>query len=113
MSFTGLRVRVAQPKQGLVRRALGVWPISARLFAAGVIGIGCTALVALLGTWHVLSMRTALADLEVLARATSLLEAADMCLLEPSRPSPAAQALAHFIETRMAERKGAARPASR
>ena len=78
MSFTGLRVRVAQPKQGLVRRALGVWPISARLFAAGVIGIGCTALVALLGTWHVLSMRTALADLELLARATSLLEAADM-----------------------------------
>jgi hypothetical protein len=36
------------------------------------------------------------------------LEAADMCLLEPTRQSPAAQALAHFIETRMAERKGAA-----
>jgi DNA-binding transcriptional LysR family regulator len=35
------------------------------------------------------------------------LEAADMCLLEPSRQTPAAQALAHFIETRMEERKGA------
>ena len=40
------------------------------------------------------------------------LEAADMCLLEPSRQSSAAQALAHFIEMRMAERKSAARPAS-
>lgn len=33
------------------------------------------------------------------------LEAADMCLLETSRPSPASLALAHFIEARMAERR--------
>ncbi len=36
-----------------------------------------------------------------------MLEAADMCLLEPARQSPAAAALAHFIESRMAARKDA------
>ncbi|MBU6407635.1 MAG: LysR family transcriptional regulator [Alphaproteobacteria bacterium] len=33
------------------------------------------------------------------------LEAADICLLEPARRSPAAAALAHFIETRMPSRR--------
>ncbi len=36
-----------------------------------------------------------------------MLESADMCLLEPSRQSPAAAALAHFIESRMAARRDA------
>lgn len=51
------------------------------------------------------------AGIEVLGNWPTL-EAADMCLLEPSRQSPAAQALAHLIESRMAERKDAAKHAT-
>lgn len=36
-----------------------------------------------------------------------VLDAADMCLLASARPSPVVVALAHFIEARMADRKGA------
>ena len=78
MPSSGVRVGIRIGRRGFVRRALGVWPVSARLFATGVIGVACTVCVTLLGAWNVLGLRGATAELELLTRAASTLEAADM-----------------------------------
>lgn len=78
MASSGVRVGIRVGRRSLVRRVLGVWPVSARLFATGVIGVACTLSVALLGAWSVLALRGATSELERLTRAASTLEAADM-----------------------------------
>lgn len=65
-------------QHGFVRRVFGMWPVSARLFATGVIGIACVVSVALLGAWSVLDLRGATADIDLLARAITGLQTADM-----------------------------------